>query len=54
MEGKVGYSNATFEIDGFEASYETISEAVERGCEESYAGNITLNVQDKSDEGLSE
>ena len=54
QDGKVGFSSAIFEVDGIEASKETISEAVKSGCEKAFTGTITLRVQDKSDYGKSE
>ena len=49
-----GYGNAIFEIDGIEAGKESMSEAVEKGCEKAFTGSVTLEVQDKSNEGQSE
>ena len=54
QDEKVGYLNAIFEVNGIEASKETISEAVEKGCEKAFTGFVTLKVQDKSKEGKSE
>ena len=43
-EDQKGHGNAIFEIDGIEASKETVAEAIEKDCETSFTGNVTLNV----------
>ena len=54
LEDKAGFSSAIFEVDGIEASKETLAEAVKNGCEKAFNGTVTLEVQDTSNEGLSE
>ena len=53
LNGKVGFSSAIFEVNGIEASKETISEAVKNGCEKAFNGTVTIKVQDKSVYGQS-